>query len=129
MRHFIIKTGYSPEDFISINETELEKAIYAHLTGMTVALENGTISGKNIISIKEDWHKAMGWNRGHRLTAEDFEEIENTCKSYKGLLSAAKSNVVSCMNTGRVDLIGTKPLEVKTLSTGMKSLSELIKKI
>jgi hypothetical protein len=37
MRYYKILHGFEPEDYIPIDETELEKAIFAHLRGIKAA--------------------------------------------------------------------------------------------
>lgn len=107
-KYFIIKTGFGAEDFISITQDELDKAIYCQIMGIVGVFDGGTINGKNIISIKEDWHRQMGWNRGYKLTDNDFAAIraDEACNSYKGLIAASKQNVNRLMTLGRADLIG-----------------------
>lgn len=106
MRYFKVKTGFKEEDFISINENELEAALYAFMTDSKVIFKNGATTGKNIMEIKEDWHKAMGWNTGYRLQPEDFEQINRECKNYRGLLAKAKENVQHLIRSGKTELIG-----------------------
>jgi len=105
--YFKVQTGFNTDDFISITEDELQKAIYAQITGAVAIFRNGTIRGNNIIGIREDWHKAMGWNYGHKLGADDFAEISAKCQSYVGVIAAAKTQVDEVMRTGQTNLLGT----------------------
>lgn len=107
-KFFIIKTGFNPEDFIEISDKELDKAIFCQINGIVGIFEKGTINGKYIVSIKEDWHKQMGWKRGYKLTGEDFDaiRIDDTCKSYRGLIAASKERVNHFISINRSDLIG-----------------------
>ena len=86
------------------------------------------IRGKDIISITEDWHKAMGWNEGYKLTELDYADIrkKGIDRQYAGLLSQAKDNVNHYINSGQTHLIGKKPLEIKQLSGGVKSIGQII---
>lgn len=107
-KYFIIKTGFGAEDFIPITHNELDKAIYCQIMGIVGVFDGGTINGKNIISIKEDWHRQLGLNRGYKLQSEDFAIIssDSACNSYKGQMEASKQRVNHLMSTGRTDLIG-----------------------
>ena len=53
--YFKVVRGYGDEDFIPIDETELEKAIYAHMSGKPVVFENGSINGNQISIIRPDF--------------------------------------------------------------------------
>lgn len=107
-KFFIIKTGFNAEDFIQITNKELDKAIYCQIAGITGIFDDGTINGKHIISIKEDWNRQMGWNRGYKLADSDYAAIraDSVCDSYKGLIAQAKQNVNYLISIGRTDLIG-----------------------
>ncbi len=106
MKYFKVKTGFTLEENISITEDELEKAMYAQMSGKVAMFRNGTIRGSNIISIAEDWHKAMGWNAGYELGPEDFAEIRLKGGGYRGLIAGAKQRVEHLLETNRPDLIG-----------------------
>lgn len=75
MKHYRVKTGYGAEDFISIDETELERAIIAQGTGKVAVFKSGTVSGNHIITIKEDLHKILGVNPLYQLKPEDLNDI------------------------------------------------------
>lgn len=108
MRYFKLQTGFNPEDFISITENELEKAIYAQITGAVAIFNNGTVRGNNILSLKEDIYKAMDWNYGYKILPEEWTEINNSLKrqGYVGLISQAKNNVQRLLNENGTDEIG-----------------------
>jgi hypothetical protein len=105
MRYYKVQIGYG-DDFISIDETELEKALYAQMTGGTVFLNEGSVTGNSIISIRPDFHKAMGWNYGYKFTPEDHAEINRECGHYKGYLAEVKDKVSYLMKTNQSKLIG-----------------------
>lgn len=73
MTYYKINLGYS--EFVSIDETELSKAIQAQLTGSIVVLANGIVNGKYISHIVPDIHKALGYNYGYKLEAEDYSRF------------------------------------------------------
>lgn len=116
MPYFKIKTGYNPTDFISIdNLGDLEKAQLAFLTNAKVMFSNGSVCrGQDIISIREDWHREMGWNPDHVIEADDlnYMQLQGVEGKYVGLLGKAKDNVQTLMAANRQDLIGkSEPIE------------------
>lgn len=123
--------GYDANEFIAIDETELEKAIYIHLTGKKGGFNNGTVDGNKIISISPDWNRAMGWNVGYKPTPEEHGEIQAEMGArYNGIVAMAKNKVQEYLENGQIELIGTQPLIVapKIHTNGPVSLSALLPK-
>ena len=75
MKHYRVFHGYGKDDFISIDETELKKAMIAEGTGRVVIFNEGSISGNEIKKVLPDYQRDMGWNRDHTLGGEDYQEI------------------------------------------------------
>lgn len=91
MKYFKIVWGYDEEDMLPIDETELSKAMQCFITKKDGLFNSGPIKGDRIITIQPDYHRAMGWNRSHRLGPEDYSEIGNTIqREYQNLLEEAK---------------------------------------
>jgi hypothetical protein len=105
---FKVKHGFDNQDFIRIDESELEKAIYAQMTGKVAVLNGGTVRGSNIISITPDLHRAMGYNDGYELVAEDFAEIRNSGIENKAreCFEEKKSKVYELIANKQEHLIG-----------------------
>ncbi len=107
-KYFKVVRGFGTDDFIPITEKELEKAIYAHISGKTVVFDNGSINGAHISAIMPDFHRAMGWNYSYKLQPEDFSEINGLIGGeYKGILGQVKEKVNYLMKSGQAHLIGT----------------------
>lgn len=108
MKYFKIVWGYNAEDYVQIDETELEKAYYAHLTKKDAVFSGGSVSGDKIIAIKEDFHRAMGWNRGYKLSADDFAELsqKGIDRNYQKFLFKTKERVHYLIETKQTHLIG-----------------------
>lgn len=114
-KYFKVFRGFNESDFIPIDQSELEKAIYAQISGKVAILKNGTIAGNQIGSIVPDYHRAKGWNYGYKLQAEDWKEINRDCKSYTGIIEIAKNRVEYFIKSGKQDLIG-KDVDIKQLN-------------
>lgn len=76
--YFKVVHGFRPEDFISIDEDELEMALFAHVSGKKIIFSNGSISGSMIQKIVPDHQKTMGWNTAHSLLPEDWIDIRKS---------------------------------------------------
>lgn len=66
--------GHGKDEYVSISQDELPKAIRAIASGQSAIFESGIVNGKMIMAIKEDVQRMMGWNSTYVLTGED--EIE-----------------------------------------------------
>lgn len=127
MKYYKIIRGYSAEDYIEIDETELEKAYGAFLMKKDGVYSGGAVRGSEILAIQPDFHRTMGWNRGYKLCALDYEElsdkgIDRACKNQ---LSEAKSKVEFLISNGQIDLIGKNVVLPKIEN----SVSEEVKKL
>lgn len=100
--------GFEAEDYIPIDEKELERAIYAHMTQKNAAFENGSVSGTRIVAIQPDYHAEMGWNRGHVLGPDDFDELRSKGidEAHRAFQISAKERVQYLMETKQEHLIG-----------------------
>jgi hypothetical protein len=143
---FIIKTGYSPNDIIRIDDMrDLEKAQYGFITNSKVVFNNGEVCrGQDIISIREDWHREMGWNKSFRdnngdvvpyeLGDDDWKDIKikGIDEKYRGVLAATKEKVQYLQETGQAKLIGTGvqislPERPKEILEGVDALANKFK--
>lgn len=108
--------GFGQDDFIPIDESELEAALYAHITGNKAFFNSGSITGSHISAIMPDYHRSMGWNYGYKMQPEDWTEVERAGvrRIYENCMLDAKMRVNEMIRSGRVDLIGknnTKQLD------------------
>ena len=77
-----------------IEESELEKALYAQLMKKPVQLGNSFVSGSHIISITPHYHKHTGWYDWYEpSTGDDWLQIERDCPDYKGVIELYKQRV------------------------------------
>lgn len=101
MKYFKVKIGYGADDFISVDETELRKAINAQVTGKVGIFNEGTVAGNSIISITPDFNREMGYHRDYKLTGEDYGHIGNkNIDDSRKLLESVRNEVLG---------IATKP--------------------
>lgn len=114
VKYFKVIKGFRSDEFIPIDETELDKAIYAHMTGKVVAFNNGSINGSSINSVMPDWHKAMGWNYAHVMEVEDWDEIRSKGveRKYQGAIGESKEKVQYLMQTNQLHLLGKEVPEL-----------------
>lgn len=107
-KYFKVRYGYAPLDFVSIQDDELEKAIYAQKFGEVVQIGGKQINGKHIIVIEPDYHKYAGWYPTYQPnTGADFEQIERDCpKGIENYIKAVREKIDFLVTTGRKHLIG-----------------------
>lgn len=92
------------KNFISIDETELEKALQAHAHDGKAFFKNGSVS--HIQAILPDFHKIMGWNEGYVLVPEDHADIARSseCQEARNLLYTATERLAGRMPEESVKL-------------------------
>lgn len=129
--YYKIIHGFGVEDYIAIDETELQKAYYCFLEKKDSIFSGGAIKGSQILEIKPDFHRIMGWNRGHKLGADDYEELgqKGIDRKTQHFLSATKDVVQHLIETKQTHLIGKASLLTNQPSLprsgGMKSIAEI----
>ena len=75
MKYYRVQYGFGKDDFYSVDEMELPKALKAQMMGAIVVLKEGTLNGERIITIKPDYNRLMGYHRDYTLTGADYEEV------------------------------------------------------
>lgn len=75
MKQFKVKTGFGEGDFTIIDETELQTALRAQITGKIALLKDASISGNSILNVKPYYNQMMGYNRNYELVDEDYREV------------------------------------------------------
>ena len=118
MKYFKIIPTYNSDEYLQIDETELDKAVYAHLSGKTGVFTSGTINGDAIRSVLPDFHRAMSWNRGYNLESRDWEELEEKgmTRKYRDTVNLASKKVRVLMESDRLDLLG-KEIDLHNLES------------
>lgn len=95
MKYFKVKIGYGDDDFISVGETELRKAISAQVSGKVAIFNEGTVSGNSIISILPDYNREMGYNRDYKLNGEDYARIGGDRQNeFQKILESVRSEII-----------------------------------
>ncbi len=68
--------GYSPTDYVSIEEDKLEEAKYAWITKSIFSASDRMISGSEIKRIEPDFRYYTGWSEGYEPKGgDDFAEM------------------------------------------------------
>lgn len=80
MKYFRVKYGYGKNEFISVDELNLAKAIYSMTMGTIFSTDDGVISGKSILSILPDYQRHLGLNKDWEITGEDLSLISSEVK-------------------------------------------------
>lgn len=106
-KFFKVIRGYGAEDYIEIEENELEKAYYCFLEKKDAIFSGGAIRGAQIMAIQPDYHRAMGWNRGYKLGSEDYAELSHkgADRDHTHFLSEVKEKVQGLISSGQTHLI------------------------
>lgn len=127
MRYYKIRIGYGNGQgrHVKIDEMELELAYFIFMMPNARGIfKDGPVRHQDIITIEEDWHRAMGWNEGYELRAEDWDELRHHCVEYVGMKAKIKERVEFLIKTGRQDLIG-KNIQIPELEQKSPALSEI----
>ncbi len=131
---FRVQYGFDKMSYLRVEAgTELEKAIYAWIEQVPVAIGDKMIQGKHIISIEPDFRYYTGWYDTYNpTTGEDFAQIERDCPKLDGYIEAYKDRVLQLISSNQTDLIGKGSFiqieqkeEPKKLS-GLKSMKQLL---
>jgi len=132
--YYKITHGFNSEDYIEIDENEVEKAYGAFLQKKDAIFSGGAIKAGMIQTIKPNYHKTMGWNRGYKLEALDYEELaqKEIDRRMEHFLSDCKDKVQYLIKTKQENLIGQNvKLEItkenKEISTEAKILAAKFK--
>lgn len=89
--YYKIQFGYGKDEYITITQDELHKAVALFVKGNGRGVfKTGAVRGQDIIRIVPDWHKAMGWNGTHQMDTFDYEAIEPYKKRYQLVYDKAK---------------------------------------
>ena len=133
MKYFRVYTGYT--EYIPIDEKELEKALYAFMTGNPIIFNEGSTS--RIDRIIPDFHRAMGINPAWKFAEDDWNECDKQGhrKDYAGVIAHYKNRVQFLIDSGKKELIGKsvdipelKAPNVEKREGKVKSIGEIIEK-
>lgn len=123
--YFRVKTGYGPNDYISIGQDEYSKAVRAQINKSVVIFqEKGSISGSNIQSVLPDWNKELGYYPDYQLKGEDMNEVPRLRQEEYRNFTQHESINVERQIQGLPLLERIETTRVHT--QGMKSLGELL---
>jgi hypothetical protein len=131
--YYKLKIGYGLEEYIQITRDELEKATYCFLTKKDSVYSGGACKGSEILAIQPDFHRVMNWNRGWKLTGDDYDELrqKGIDRKMNKELEDTKIKIQYLIETRQENLIGkniqTPELEkTKELPDDLKRLSESV---
>jgi hypothetical protein len=107
-KRFKVRFGYTAMDRVSIDESELEKALYAQRFGVPVLLGGKQISGKEIKVIEPDYHFYTGWYESYvPNSGDDWLQIERDCPSdLENIIRHKRERIDYLISTNQKNLIG-----------------------
>lgn len=102
MRYYRVQTGFGPNDFTEIDESELEACVRAQITGRVAVTRNGTISGNVIQRIYPDINRVLGLSRSYALQGEDYRlaDAKGITSDLRVALEAATAAVAGQLGQG-----------------------------
>lgn len=122
MKYFKVQKGYGAEDYISIDETELQTALRAQVTGKVAMFKNGSVSGNHIISVTADPSQS---EKIYNPSGPDYLP-KNVEADYRLSIENAKELVTAQLEGRKPELKTLEPVKVYT--QGMTSLGSLLEK-
>lgn len=126
--YFQVKYGFNANDNVTLEEQEVEKAIYAQIKRQPVELGGQYINGANIIVIRPAYYKHTGWFPTYEPTdGDDMKQIERDCPQYDGVIEKYKERVAYLINSNQVNQIGKgEPiLEIEEPTGSNKIIADL----
>ena len=113
VKYYKIVYGYGEGDYLPITSDELHKAFFIAMQGGKAIFESGFFQnrGQDVMRIVPDWHRVRGWNRGWKMTLDDFEDIKSLEESYLKTLENGKLLAEYIVREGRQELL-SKPARV-----------------
>lgn len=92
MKYYKIVYGYNESDYFPITSDELHKAMYLSMKGGKALFEAGFFQnrGNDIMRIVPDWHRVRGWNKGWKMTNDDYADISSLEEDYQKTLNNGK---------------------------------------
>ncbi len=124
MMYFKVQKGYGEKDYVEIDETELEKAIKAQVSGQVAFFsKGGTVSGNHIISITPDFDKV---EKAYNPSGPDYLPDHTRNSHFLAIENAGE--VVKAKIENRVpQLKGPEhPIPIKKIGSG--SIGEFIER-
>lgn len=103
MKHFRVKIGFGKDEFISIDETELRKALIGQIRGRdaVVIFNEGSVTGNSILHVTPDFNRDLGYARDYILNAEDYGQIGAAkVDEYRTLMGNAKTEAYGQLGAG-----------------------------
>ena len=133
MSFYKIKYGYGETDYCEITNQELPKAYGMFLAqeGNGIFSDGTAIRARDIIRIEPNWHKVKGWNRGWKMTIEDYKDVKHLEEPYRLEQNKAKDIAENAIRQGNMAIlsrpmaeleieyssrINNTPLDIKKLS-------------
>ena len=123
LKFYKIVFGFNEDDYLSITSDELHKAQVIAIEGGKAIFEQGFFNnrGNDVMRIVPDWHRVRGWNKGHKMTPFDYDDINNLVEPYRKTLANGKLLAEFIIKNNRRELLSIPATEafkeIKSLSS------------
>jgi len=106
-KFYKIVFGFNEGDYLPIMGEELHKAQVIAIQGGKATFKAGFFNnrGNDVMRIVPDWHKARGWNKGHKMDEFDYKDIEPLQEDYLKTLENGKFLAEFIIKNNRNDLL------------------------
>lgn len=126
---FYYKVFKDFNNYVPIDETELEKALAAFKFGTAAIFNSGAL--EKIESVIPDLNRTMGWNPTYKLQDDDWSEIRSKGTDVKcqRLIEKTRDKIDYLLATNQKHLIGKGieielPQKPKEINDATKSLAD-----
>lgn len=110
-------TGFRKDQFFTVGQDEAHKAywLFSHPEKRGIFSNGIAVIGADIREIIPDWHGMMGWNQGHQMGPDDWEEINRYDVKNMFYLEQEKAQIVARNLSDRPELIAKPLAEIQAL--------------
>ena len=130
MKYYQVRWGFEPSQYVSIDETELSKALRAQMHNSMAIFKSGTsITGSNIKVIEPDFHKYLGYNPNYLFQGDDWSLIPQKVKDEHRLFLENTSETLIAGREGRTLQLKEPNPNVRLYTKEPTTIGDLLPKL